>query len=82
MLAPIVKIFCEIDDFCKHFFNNQQAKILPNPKRKDAENEGIANLGKHSMGWFFGFKLHLVINHQGEPISCCFTKGNQRIYLL
>ena len=39
--------------------------------------KGIANRGKHFMGWFFGFKLHLVINHKGEPISFCFTKGNQ-----
>ena len=28
------------------------------------------------MGWFFGFKIHLVINHVGEIISFCFTKGN------
>ena len=24
--------------------------------------KGIAARGKHSMGWFFGFKLHIVIN--------------------
>lgn len=28
------------------------------------------------MGWFFGFKLHLVINHEGELVSFCITKGN------
>lgn len=28
------------------------------------------------MGWFFGFKLHLVINHLGELIAFCVTKGN------
>ena len=171
MLAPIVEIFCEIDDFCKCFFKNQSNKILPNPTRtrnreckmtiseimtivvlfhlshyrtfKDFYNEcllinmskyfpkfvsynrfvelqasviiplmayllarkgeetglyfvdstpikvcnnrriyghkvfkGLAERGKHSMGWFFGFKLHLVINHKGELISFCFTKGN------
>jgi hypothetical protein len=27
-------------------------------------------------GWFFGFKLHLGINHQGEIISFCLTRGN------
>ena len=26
----------------------------------------IAKRGRSSMGWFFGFKLHLVINHQGR----------------
>ena len=38
--------------------------------------KGIAKRGKHSMGWFFGFKLHIVINQKGELISFCFTKGN------
>ncbi|KTD16843.1 membrane-associated, metal-dependent hydrolase [Legionella jordanis] len=37
---------------------------------------GIAERGKSSMGWFFGFKLHLVINHLGELIAFCITKGN------
>jgi|AMWB02.1.fsa_nt_gi hypothetical protein len=37
---------------------------------------GLAERGKTSMGWFFGFKLHLVINHMGEIVSFCFTKGN------
>lgn len=36
----------------------------------------IATRGKSSMGWFYGFKLHLVINHQGELISFCLTKAN------
>lgn len=36
----------------------------------------IAKRGKTSMGWFFGFKLHLVINHLGEIVTFCFTKGN------
>jgi hypothetical protein len=37
---------------------------------------GKAQRGKTSTGWFFGFKLHLVINHQGEIISFCLTTGN------
>lgn len=38
--------------------------------------EGIAERSKSSMGWFFGFKLHLVINHCGEILSFSVTKGN------
>lgn len=38
--------------------------------------KGIATRGKHSMGWFFGFKLHLSINQKGELMNFCFTKGN------
>ncbi|WP_028389283.1 IS982 family transposase [Legionella fairfieldensis] len=38
--------------------------------------DGIAERGKTSMGWFFGFKLHVVINHEGELVAFCITKGN------
>ena len=32
--------------------------------------------GKTSTGWFYGFKLHLVINHLGEIIAFAITPGN------
>lgn len=35
-----------------------------------------AERGKTSVGWFYGFKLHLVINDQGEVLSWCLTPGN------
>lgn len=38
--------------------------------------EGIAQRGKSSMGWFYGFKLHIVINHKGEIMAFCLTPGN------
>ena len=28
------------------------------------------------MGWFFGFKLHIIINDKGEIFSFYLTKGN------
>ena len=28
------------------------------------------------MGWFFGFKLHLIINDKGEILNFMFTPGN------
>ena len=28
------------------------------------------------MGWFFGFKLHVVINHLGEIVAFSITTGN------
>ena len=28
------------------------------------------------MGWFYGFKLHLISNERGELLSFAFTKGN------
>lgn len=38
--------------------------------------QGFAKRGKTSMGWFFGFKLHLVVNECGELLSACVTCGN------
>jgi Transposase DDE domain len=37
---------------------------------------GLAERGKSSMGWFYGFKLHMVINHQGQIMAVKITKGN------
>ena len=35
-----------------------------------------AKRGKNSMGWFYGFKLHLIINDQGELLAFKLTPGN------
>ena len=37
---------------------------------------GLAARGQTSMGWFFGFKLHLVVNDRGEILQFCITPGN------
>ena len=37
---------------------------------------GIAARGKTSTGWFYGFKLHLIINERGEIVSFMLTPGN------
>lgn len=37
---------------------------------------GLAGRGKSSTGWFYGFKLHLVVNDQGELLQFCVTPGN------
>jgi len=37
---------------------------------------GLAERGKSTMGWFFGFKVHLITNDQGELLSVKLTKGN------
>ena len=37
---------------------------------------GLAARGKTSTGWFFGFKLHLVVNERGEILQMCITPGN------
>ena len=38
--------------------------------------KNIAARGKTTMGWFFGLKLHLVINHKGSIVAVKITPGN------
>jgi len=38
--------------------------------------KGLAARGKTSTGWFYGFKLHLVISDRGELLDLYFTPGN------
>lgn len=38
--------------------------------------KGIAQRGKCSMGWFFGFKLHLICNERGELLNFMITPGD------
>lgn len=38
--------------------------------------KGLAARGKTSVDWFFGFKLHLVCNDQGELLNIAVTPGN------
>lgn len=37
---------------------------------------GLAQRGKSTMGYFFGFKLHIVINDKGELLNFVISPGN------
>lgn len=38
--------------------------------------KNMAKRGKNTMGWFFGFKLHLVINDRGQILTFMISPGN------
>ena len=38
--------------------------------------KGYAERGKSTMGWFYGFKLHLICNECGEVLNFILTRGN------
>lgn len=38
--------------------------------------KGQAKWGKNSVGWHFGFKLHLIVNDQGELLAFKLTPAN------
>ena len=37
---------------------------------------GLVGWGKNSVGWYFGFKLHLIVNDQGELLAFKLTPAN------
>lgn len=58
-----------IDSFCLKASHNR--RIYSHKVFK-----GLAKRGKTSVGWFYGFKVHFVINHLGEIIDFYLTSGN------
>lgn len=39
--------------------------------------KGMSERGKSTMGWFYGFKLHIIINNKGELMGIKVTAGNK-----
>jgi hypothetical protein len=37
---------------------------------------GLAERGQASTGWFYGFKLHLIVNEYGQVLAFLLTAGN------
>lgn len=37
---------------------------------------GIAKRGRGTMGWFYGFKLHIIVNHAGDILAAKITPAN------
>ena len=60
-----------------NFVDSTSIKICLNQRAKrNKVFKGIANWGKNSLGWYFGFKLHLIINELGEIMSFMITPAN------
>lgn len=60
-----------------YFIDSTTMKACHNKRRyRNKTFNGFAKQGKSSMGFFYGFKLHLVINEKGEIIALKLTKGN------
>lgn len=59
------------------FIDSTVLRVCHNKRiKRNKTFKGFAEVGKSTMGWFFGFKLHLIINDKGEILSFYLTKGN------
>jgi Transposase DDE domain len=59
-----------------YFVDSTTIKVC-NIKREKQHKvfEGLAKKSKSTMGWFFGFKLHILINSCGEIMAIKFTES-------
>jgi hypothetical protein len=59
------------------FIDSTAIKVCHNLRIKSNKVfRDLAKRGKTSVGWFYGFKLHLVINDRGELLAVTLTPGN------
>jgi hypothetical protein len=78
MLVPLLAYLQSRYGACTGIsFIDSTAVEVCDPKRISQHRVFTADArrGKSSMGWFFGFKLHLAVNDQGELLACCLTPG-------
>lgn len=59
------------------FIDATSIKVCHNKRiKRNKIFKGFAKRGKTTSGWFYGFKLHLIINENGEILSFLVTPGN------
>lgn len=59
------------------FIDSTALKVCHNRRiHRNKVFAGLAKRGQSSMGWFFGFKLHLIVNQHGELLAFTLTPGN------
>lgn len=79
-LVPMVvfmKMCCLGDCTGIRFIDSTPLKVCHIKREKQHKVfKGMATKGQCSMGWFFGFKLHLVINDKGEVLDFLLTQAN------
>ena len=76
-LALFVKTCCMGSCTGISFMDSTPLRVCKNKRiSRNKVFEGIAKLGKSTMGFFFGFKLHLAVNDKGELLNFMLTAGN------
>lgn len=59
------------------FVDSTSIKVCHNKRiTRNKIFKGLAKRGKTTSGWFYGFKLHLIINEKGEILSFQLTPGS------
>lgn len=60
-----------------YFVDSTKLPVCDNLRiKRNKVFKDLAKRGKTSTGWFFGFKLHIIVNNLGEIVNFTLTKGN------
>lgn len=59
------------------FVDSTPIRVCNNKRiKRNKVFKGIAEVGRSTMGWFYGFKLHIVISDKGEILNFAITQAN------
>ena len=76
-MTLFLKMCCLGESTGISFVDSTPLRVCKNKRIKNNKVfEGIATTGKSTMGWFYGFKLHLIINDKGEILNFILTQAN------
>lgn len=76
-MTMLLKTCCLGDCTGISFVDSTPVRVCKNKRiKRNKVFEGLATTGKSTMGWFYGFKLHLIINDKGEILSFVITPAN------
>ena len=76
-LGVFMQLYCKGECTGISFLDSTSIKVCHVKREKQNRVfEGFAEKGKGTMGWFYGFKLHIIINDRGEIVDFVITKGN------
>lgn len=71
------KIFCRVDSDGINYIDSTKLEVCHIRRESSHKTcKGLAAKGHTSIGWFFGFKLHLVTNAFGHIVDFEITSGN------
>lgn len=76
-MALFLKTCCLGDCTGVSFIDSTPLRVCHIKREKQHKTfKDIAQKGQCSIGWFFGFKLHLISNDKGEILDFMLTPGN------
>jgi hypothetical protein len=85
-VSQMHKLFIPLFAFIQHnrgeltgisFIDSTKMQVCHNKRiKRNKVFSGLAARGKTFTGWFYGFKMHLIINEIGEILAFQLTSGN------